>query len=109
MTRIQIFRSGGKITGFETNGHSGYAEEGSDIVCSAVSALTQTAVMGLLDVAELPVKYSIEDGRLSCTIPKGVGDAGRMKADMILETMLLGLRSMKENYGEYLKITEREV
>lgn len=108
MTRIKVFRSGGKITGFEAKGHSGYAEEGSDIVCSAVSALTQTAVGGLLEIAALPVEYSIADGSLWCQLQK-LSAHEREKADMILETMLLGLRTMQEDYGEYLKIIEREV
>jgi len=108
MTRIQIFRSGGKITGFEAKGHSGYADEGSDIVCSAISVLTQSAVMGLIDVAAIPAEYSVEDGSLSCDLPK-LNAEERKKADMILETMLLGLRSIQEDYHGYLKITEREV
>ena len=108
MTRIRIFHSGGKITGFEAKGHSGYADEGSDIVCSAISVLTQSAVMGLIDVAKIPVEYSVEDGSLSCNLPK-LNEEDRKKADMILETMLLGLRSIQEDYHGYLKITEREV
>ena len=108
MTRIRIFRSCGKITGFEAKGHSGYADEGSDIVCSAISVLTQSAVMGLIDVAAIPAEYSVEDGSLSCNLPK-LDAEERKKADMILETMLLGLRSIQEDYHGYLKITEREV
>lgn len=41
MTRITLFRSRSHAIGFEAEGHTGYAEEGSDIVCAAVSALTQ--------------------------------------------------------------------
>ena len=35
------------ITGYKVSGHAGYSEEGSDIVCSAVSALTQAPLLGL--------------------------------------------------------------
>jgi uncharacterized protein YsxB (DUF464 family) len=34
------------ITGYKVSGHAGYSEEGSDIVCSAVSALTQAPLLG---------------------------------------------------------------
>ena len=33
MTRITLFRSRSHAIGFEAEGHTGYAEEGSDIVC----------------------------------------------------------------------------
>ena len=39
--------------GFTASGHSGFAERGHDIVCAAVSALTQTCELGLSDVLGL--------------------------------------------------------
>ena len=42
MVSVDLFRNRqGMITGYKVSGHAGYSEEGSDIVCSAVSALTQ--------------------------------------------------------------------
>ena len=38
MTKIEFFNHDGRINGFAVSGHSGYAEEGSDIVCAAVSS-----------------------------------------------------------------------
>ena len=43
MTEITVFLKGGKPIGFDAHGHTGYAECGEDIVCAAVSAITQTA------------------------------------------------------------------
>ena len=42
MTEITVFLKGGKPIGFDAHGHTGYAECGEDIVCAAVSAITQT-------------------------------------------------------------------
>ena len=41
MTHAVIYKShvNGEVLGFKTYGHSGYADEGSDIVCSAISLL----------------------------------------------------------------------
>ena len=36
----------GMIVGYKVSGHAGYSEEGSDIICSAVSALTQAPLLG---------------------------------------------------------------
>ncbi len=44
ITVIVYQRSDGEYIGFETSGHAGYADEGYDIICAAVSALTVNAV-----------------------------------------------------------------
>ena len=48
MTKVEIFNHDGRIHGFSVSGHSGYAEEGSDIVCAGASAL-MCALAGALD------------------------------------------------------------
>ncbi|MDO4622991.1 MAG: ribosomal-processing cysteine protease Prp [Eubacteriales bacterium] len=40
MTKVTFYENrNGNISGFEARDHAGYAEEGEDIVCAAVSAL----------------------------------------------------------------------
>ena len=36
MTKVEIFRKNGNIIGYKASGHSGYSEQGSDIICSAI-------------------------------------------------------------------------
>ncbi len=43
MTKIEFFDQGGRIAGFRCQGHSGYAEAGTDIVCAAVTAVVRMA------------------------------------------------------------------
>lgn len=59
MTRVTIQRAGETVTGFECKGHSGYAEEGRDIVCAAVSALTTACVNALETVAGVAPRVEI--------------------------------------------------
>ena len=40
-----------RYTGFTIKGHADYDEAGSDIVCAAVSALSQTALLGIMQYA----------------------------------------------------------
>ena len=48
MVQVDIFKDKqGMINGYKVSGHAGYAEEGMDIICSAVSALTQAPLLGL--------------------------------------------------------------
>lgn len=68
MTKIQIFKKQGKVQGFIVSGHSGYACAGSDIVCSAISSVSQMVCVGLENVLNLAPKIKIDDKNayLSC-------------------------------------------
>lgn len=109
MTGITVHYKGGNIVGFTAKGHSGYAERGEDIVCAAISALTQTAYLGITELAGADVDFSVRDGELRLMLHDGLSPETKEKAELILGTMLLGLRSVEENYSDHLKIVKREV
>ena len=51
MTTVTFHMEGERIVGFTVQGHSGYADEGSDIICAAVTSavrLTECAVNDVL-------------------------------------------------------------
>ncbi len=105
MTRAIIETSGGRIVGFEISGHSGYSESGSDIVCAGVSALAQTALMGLVELLKLEPSYRIDEatGLLRLDLPESTADA-----QLILKTMELGLSSIQKQYPKHFRMTHRE-
>ena len=72
MTTIQIQKQNGNILGFSVSGHSGYAEEGSDIVCAAISALAQNVCVGLENVLNLNPTILVNEKKaiLSCFVSK---------------------------------------
>lgn len=109
MTRITVLYQNGAIVGFVAKGHTGYAEHGQDIVCAAVSAITQTAVIGITDLVDCPCAVDVSDGELHFMLDVSVMGAQLEKAELILKAMLLGLRSIEKEYSNYLKIKEREV
>lgn len=76
---------------------------------SAVSALTQTAIMGLTEHLGLRASHEIKEGSLTCMLDKSISNDEWKSAEIILETMLLGLKSIEGNYCGYLRLTEREV
>ena len=51
------------ITGYKVSGHAGFAEEGSDIVCSAVSALTANAFINPLILPVIPAGTMFPEDR----------------------------------------------
>ena len=109
MTTVRFYVSGGMIAGFEVTGHTGYAEEGSDIVCSAVSALTQTTVLGLTEVLKLPAAVEVKEARIYYMLDRNLSQTTKREAQVLLETLRLGLSSIADTYGTYLKLQEKEV
>ena len=86
-----------QLCGFTTTGHADYSEAGSDIVCAAVSALSQTALLGLMQYASQDVPYEVNDGFLSVQVPKPCE-----ASQIILGTMVAGLEQIVRQYGEYV-------
>lgn len=88
MTNVQIQKHDKDIIGFVVSGHSGYAEEGSDIVCSAISALSQMACVGLENVLNLKpiIKINEKNAHLSCKLKNGLTEEENNKAQIVLQT-----------------------
>jgi uncharacterized protein YsxB (DUF464 family) len=63
-----------RLSSLFADGHSNLADEGSDVVCAAVSAILQAAWLGLEEVAKVSVKASKTKGRLSLRWPEPARD-----------------------------------
>ncbi len=109
MVTVCMLLSGDQPVGFEATGHADFADPGSDIVCSAVSALTQTTLMGLKEIVKAPAGFSMEDGNLYCILGDDSSEEQLQEAKLLLNVMRLGLESIAQTYREHLIITEREV
>ena len=109
MTTVTLFHASGVLVGFQAEGHSGYAQAGEDVVCSAISALTTAAANGLTEILGLCPAIEAEDGFLYVMLDQQTGEEDLEKAGIILNTMALGLRSIAETYGNFIKIIERKV
>ena len=111
MTTITVFRkSNGEISGYDSAGHTGYAEAGEDIVCAAVSALTQATLNGLINVLAVPVDYQIdeEDAYLSVSLGKDVPLHKREGAQLLLQTLVAGLQSIETGYARFIRVIFKE-
>ena len=102
MTKITIMKFKSHIVGFEVTGHTGYADEGSDIVCSAVSTATQMTVCGINEVLKLNTETKIKDGYLKFGLSKQ--DYNNEQAQFILKTMFKTLQDITRQYGDYVKM-----
>ncbi len=108
MTSVRLYRNQQGWLGFRASGHTGYAEHGEDIVCAAVSALTQTAVLGLQETAAVTPQVTINDGVLSCFLPPKVDGDAWQRSQVVLDAIFRGLKAIADEYGQFVKVEEVE-
>lgn len=89
--------------GMEISGHAKYAEYGKDIICAGVSALVETAILGLEKIACLEPKIVKKSGYVSIIIPEDSLEDSLQKANIILETIYLGLEDMSKSYPDNIR------
>jgi uncharacterized protein YsxB (DUF464 family) len=67
MTHITIYKSSAtnRTVGFKSAGHAGYAEEGSDIICSAISVLTINTINSIEQFTDAVYDMSVDDEEAS--------------------------------------------
>ena len=106
MTRVEFFDHEGRITGFCCSGHSGYAEEGSDIVCAAVSTAVKLAECTINDVRGEHAKTRVneEEARITLTLPATCESEEAVQA--VLSGMMLTLCSLRDDYPDYIEVLE---
>lgn len=98
------------LIGFEISGHSGYGEAGSDIVCAAVSALSQAVANGLKSVVHAPVMFDQNDGNASltvCLMPECTREQLE-KSQILLDTLYEALQAIARDYPRNVRIIFKE-
>lgn len=75
MLEVIVRRDGRqRLSSLFADGHTDWADEGTDLVCAAVSAILQAAWLGLSEVAHVPVDASKAKGRLALRWPEPARD-----------------------------------
>ena len=108
MIKVTIYQnSEQKISGFYLQGHVGVAEEGSDLVWEEVSALEQNAVNSMEAFTEdgFTAEADAENGELYVRLEPGYSE----KTALLLDSLILGLQGIEEEYMEYVDVIFKEV
>ena len=110
MTNIVFFKKDNLILGFSCSGHTGYGESGYDIVCSALSSLTQSCAMGLKDVLKIKIDMKKDDkqGYLKVVLPEDIEKSKLRDSQILLDTLYISISDIAKNYSKYIKLEERE-
>jgi uncharacterized protein YsxB (DUF464 family) len=103
MIKIKIVRNSDQnIVEFGVTGHANMGPHGQDIVCAGVSALTQTAVLGLDRHLGTKIHLDIASGNLKMSLL----DNPDPLTNAVLETMLIGLAEIAKINPQSVRISE---
>ena len=110
MTTVTFYTEGSRITGFDAAGHSGYAEEGGDIVCAAVTSTVRLVECIVNDVMGLcaSVKINEKTALISLRLPGSLGQAAEDTCQTLLTGMMVYLSELHGEYPQYIEVLEAE-
>ena len=115
MTTITFYKTGGFYYGFEEQGHTGFAESGDDILCSALSSMTMLIINAIEVSYASNVEYTIDeettDIRLiaKSALPKYESDQKKQYAvSGLIQAYFYQLMDLVEEYYDYLDVKEIE-
>ena len=115
MTTITFYKAGGYYYGFEEQGHTGFAESGDDILCSALSSMTMLIINAIEVSYASNVEYTIDeettDIRLiaKSALPKYESDEKKQYAvSGLIQAYFYQLMDLVEEYYDYLDVKEVE-
>ena len=101
MIRVKIERDAdGKIRGFAAKGHADAGPSGQDIVCAAVSVLTDSVFLGLDRHLRRELEWQAESGDISVRLK----DAPDELTEAVLSTLVLGLTEIQKAYPDKVRI-----
>ena len=93
MITITVKKRNGNYLEFVSKGHAGYAEEGQDIVCAAVSVLVINTVNSL---------ETFTDDQFEVPVTE--------RGTLLMDSLILGLTEIEHSYNNrYLTVKVKEV
>ena len=108
MTSVIFHTVEDRIIGFDAQGHSGYGEEGEDIVCAAVTSAVRLVEATVNDVMGLcaSVKVREKDAYLSLKLPGGLGQTNESTCQALLTGLMVYLVQLAEEYPQHISVME---
>lgn len=85
--------------GIEIRGHAGYAENGKDIVCAGMTALTQTLVRSMQGLSKDKIEYEVSPGKADIHYGN-LSEAGKLMVD----SFFIGVCLIADEFPDYIRI-----
>ena len=105
MTKVTVSYEGERIVRLTCEGHAGKTAAGSNIVCAAVSILTQNCVNALERIAGVAPLAAADEARalINISLPACAAQQDH-DAQVILQTAVLGLSDIASTYPTLVKL-----
>lgn len=108
MTEVVFLMSKGKYKGFSLSGHAEYARFGKDIVCAAVSMLTNNVFNSIERLTEDEFTGYADEKKAEFSL--NFVDEPSHDANLLVDSFRLGIESIAEAYGsKYVSVKIQEV
>ena len=111
MTKVVFFRNDGIFYGFRETGHTGYGEEGDDVLCAALSAMTMLLINSINVVFAGELDYTVDEGateimvQSKSALPEFEEDERKRYAiSGLFMSYYIQLNDLMEEYYKYLQV-----
>lgn len=109
MINVLVIKQNQTIKTIEATGHSGYAKEGQDIVCSAISTLMETLANGLTEIVKAEVEVMVDETIPHLSVTLKETDKEKCKnAQVLMSSTLLGIKGVAQEFSKFIKIKEKQ-
>ena len=116
MTKVVFYRSGGVFYGFEEQGHTGFGQEGDDILCAALSAMTMLIINTIEVAYASDVEYTIDDETTNIRVRSKAAllefeedERKRYAVSGLFMSYFYQLNGLLEEYYEFLDVEVKDV
>ena len=108
MTTVTFYSEGSRITGFTVEGHSGFADEGEDILCAAITSAVRLAECAINDVLglEASVKVKQKDASITLKLPNALGQTNESTCQALLTGLMVHFVQLAEEYPDFISVLE---
>ncbi len=108
MTSVTFLTEESRIIGFDAIGHSGWDEEGSDIVCAAITSAIRLVESTVNDVMGLcaSVKVNEQNGSISFRLPGGLAPTAESTCQNLLTGLMVYLAELHGEYPDNIEVME---
>lgn len=104
MVKVNVIRKHLTIQNITIRGHAGYADQGQDLVCAGVSSISVGMMNALDQLTPETCDFSMKDADIEIQVIRDTTEN-----QLLLESLIIQLKTLKESYKTYVQINEQEV
>lgn len=104
MTKVVFYKVDDKLSGFLITNHSGYDDEGYDIVCASISSAAYLTANTLTEILGVKADIEVRDAYFKFVLKDKFNEA-----QSHLEGLRLHLKSLAGDYPEYISCKTQTV